>query len=112
MLSCTSHKYAEVPVDRVKIEYKDRISIDTLYRNDSTIIKEKGDTIFLEKYKYLYRIKEVRDTICKTDTIVAIRQVPVTKEINRLHKWQIFLMAFGGGAIVLCGYKLCRFIKI
>ena len=49
---CATTKYVEVPVDRVKIEYRDRVSIDTLYRNDSTIIREKGDTVFLEKYTY------------------------------------------------------------
>ena len=31
------------------------MSIDTIYRNDSTIIIEKGDTVFLERYKYIYK---------------------------------------------------------
>lgn len=44
--SCTTTKYIEVPVDRVKIEYRDRTLIDTLIRNDSIVIREKGDTIF------------------------------------------------------------------
>lgn len=109
---CASTKYAEVPVDRVKIEYRDRVSIDTLYRNDSTIIREKGDTVFLEKYKYIYRVKELKDTVNVTDTITVVKTVEVTKEVNKLHNWQVGLMVLGGVAIALGGYKLIKFIKV
>jgi hypothetical protein len=109
--SCTTTKYIEVPVDRVKIEYRDRTLIDTLIRNDSIVIREKGDTIFLEKYKYLYRTKEVRDTVNVTDTITTVKTVEVTKEINKLYTWQIVLMILGGSGIVLLIYKLINFIR-
>lgn len=110
--SCAGTRYVEVPVDRIKIEYRDRMSVDTLYRNDSTIIREKGDTVFLEKYKYLYRIKEIKDTVCVTDTITVVNTVEVIKEVNRLHNWQISLMILGGVAIVFGGYKLIKIIKV
>lgn len=109
---CASTKYVEVPVDRVKIEYRDRVSIDTLYRNDSTIIREKGDTVFLEKYKYIYRVKELKDTVNVTDTITVVKTVEVTKEVNKLYNWQVGLMVLGGVAIALGGYKLIKFIKV
>lgn len=109
---CASTKYVEVPVDRVKIEYRDRVSIDTLYRNDSTIIREKGDTVFLEKYKYIYRVKELKDTVNVTDTITVVKTVEVTKEVNKLHNWQVGLMVLGGVAIALGGYKFIKFIKV
>ena len=109
---CATTKYVEVPVDRVKIEYRDRVSIDTLYRNDSTIIREKGDTVFLEKYKYIYRVKELRDTVNVTDTVTVVKPVEVTKEVNKLHNWQVGLMVLGGAAIALGGYKLIKFIKV
>ena len=109
---CTTTKYVEVPVDRVKIEYRDRISIDTLYRNDSTIIREKGDTVFLERYKYIYRVKELKDTINVTDTITVVKTIEVTKEVNKLHNWQVGLMILGGAAIALGGYKIIKFIKV
>lgn len=108
---CASTKYVEVPVNRVKIEYRDRTLIDTLIRNDSIVIREKGDTIFLEKYKYLYRTKEVRDTVNVTDTITTVKTVEVTKEINKLYTWQIVLMILGGSGIVLLIYKLINFIR-
>ena len=109
---CALTKYVEVPVDRVKIEYRDRVSSDTLYRTDSIIIKEKGDTVFLEKYKYIYRVKELKDTINVTDTLTVIKTVEVTKEVNKLHNWQVGLMILGGAVIVLGGYKFIKFIKV
>lgn len=109
---CATTKYVEVPVDRVKIEYRDRVSVDTLYRNDSTIIREKGDTVFLEKYKYIYRVKELKDTVNVTDTITVVKPIEVTKEVNKLHNWQVGLMVLGGAAIALGGYKLIKFIKV
>lgn len=109
---CAATKYVGVPVDRVKVEYRDRVSVDTLYRNDSTIIREKGDTVFLEKYKYIYRVKELRDTVNVTDTITVVNTVEVTKEVNKLHNWQVGLMILGGAAIALGGYKLIKFIKV
>ena len=98
---CKSTKYIEVPVDRVKIEYRNSVSIDTIYRNDSTIIRENGDTVFLEKYKYIYKVKELKDTVNITDTITVVNTVEVTKEVNKLYNWQIVLMTLGAFAIVI-----------
>ena len=110
-ISCTSTKLVEVPVDKVKIEYRDRLKIDTIIRQDSTIIKNKGDTVFLEKYKYIYKIKERRDTINLTDTITVVQKVEIKEEINHLHNWQIILMIVGGSTIALGLYKLINRFK-
>ena len=109
--SCASTKYIEVPVDRVKIEYRNSVSIDTIYRNDSTIIRENGDTVFLEKYKYIYKVKELKDTVNITDTITVVNTVEVTKEVNKLYNWQIVLMTLGAFAIVILLYGVIKWIK-
>ena len=109
--SCTSTKYIEVPVDRVKIEYRNSVSIDTIYRSDSTIIRENGDTVFLEKYKYIYKVKELKDTVNITDTITVVNTVEVTKEVNKLYNWQIVLMTLGAFAIVILLYSVIKWIK-
>ena len=57
LCSCVPTKYVEVPIEKTKIEYKDRLSIDTVIQHDSTIITMLGDTVYLEKYKYIYKIK-------------------------------------------------------
>lgn len=108
---CKSTKYIEVPVDRVKIEYRNSVSVDTIYRNDSTIIREKGDTVFLEKYKYIYKVKELKDTVNITDTITVVNTVEVIKEVNKLYNWQIVLMTLGAFAIVILLYDIIKWIK-
>ena len=108
---CKSTKYIEVPVDRVKIEYRNSVSVDTIYRNDSTIIRENGDTVFLEKYKYIYKVKELKDTVNITDTITVVNTVEVTKEVNKLYNWQIVLMTLGAFAIVILLYDVIKWIK-
>lgn len=117
LCNCTTTKYTdrivEVPTEKVRIEYKDRVLIDTLITRDSVIIAERGDTVYMEKYKYLYKIKEVRDTINTTDTTTITKVVPVEtiKEVNKLHTYQIVLMILGGWFIVLGLYKLYKYIK-
>lgn len=94
--SCRTVKY--VPVETVKVDttYINKLERDSIYLLDSVYIKEKEDTVFIEKYKYLYRDKLVRDTmyISKVDSIQV--PYPVEKELTR---WQQFRINFGGWAI-------------
>lgn len=96
--SCQTVKY--VPVETVKIDttYINKLQRDSIYMLDSVYVKEKGDTVLIEKYKYLYRDKLVRDTmyISKVDSI----QVPYPVE-KELTKWQQFRMYFGGWAMCI-----------
>lgn len=111
-ISCGTTKVVEVPVDRVRTEYIDRHSIDTVIKNDSIIIRDKGDTVFLEKYKYLYKYVNRTDTVLKIDTITKVQTVEVIKEVNKVKNWQIGLMVLGGGALALGGYKLIKVFKV
>lgn len=96
--SCRTVKY--VPVETVKVDttYINKLQRDSIYMLDSVYVKEKGDTVLIEKYKYLYRDKLVRDTLymVKTDSI----QVPYPVE-KELTKWQQFRMNFGGWIIMI-----------
>lgn len=96
MFGCRSIQY--VPVETVKIEYKDRLKIDSVIKYDSIFYERymKGDTVFLtkEKYKYLDKIKIVRDSVFKTDSI------PVPYHVERqLSNWEKVKMDAGGWAI-------------
>lgn len=110
--SCVTPKIIEVPVDRVKIEYRDRERVDTLICKDSIFIRDSGDTIFQEKYKYIYSIKELRDTISVIDTVTVVNTIEVPKEINKLYNWQVILMILGGISIALGGYRIIKLIKL
>lgn len=93
--SCRSIKY--VPVETVRIEYKTRDSIrfDSIYQHDSVFLLIKGDTVYKEKYKYLYRYLTINntDTVIKTDSIQI--PYPVEKELSR---WQKIKLELGGWA--------------
>ena len=110
--SCAPTKYVKVPIEKTKIEYKDRLSIDTVIQHDSTIITMLGDTVYLEKYKYIYKVKELRDTINITDTTTVTKPIEVVKEINKLYTWQIVLMVLGGISIIILVYLIIKKFKI
>lgn len=112
VISCTTTKYIEIPVEHTRIEYSDRIKHDSIYLRDSIVQKKENDTIYLEIYKYLYKYKYLRDTINVVDSIPVVTVKEVTKEVNKLYNWQFILMILGGGFIVVIGYKLIRIIKI
>lgn len=112
LIGCTTTKYVEVPIEKTKIEYKDRLSIDTVIQHDSTIITMLGDTVYLEKYKYIYKVKELRDTINITDTTTVTKPIEVIKEINKLYTWQIVLMVLGGVGIIILVYLIIKKFKI
>ena len=112
LIGCTTTKYVEVPIEKTKIEYKDRLSIDTVIQHDSTIITMLGDTVYLEKYKYIYKVKELRDTINITDTTTITKPIEVVKEINKLYTWQIVLMVLGGVSIIMLVYLIIKKFKI
>lgn len=104
-VGCKTVEY--VPVEKVKTEYIH--NIDSVYLHDSinTYILQKGDTVFITKYKQ--KIKEVykTDTICKTDTIPFITTVEKVVEVNKLYRWQKALMYIGGvGLLTLIGFIL------
>lgn len=93
--SCRSIKY--VPVETVRIEYKTRDSIrfDSIYQRDSVFLLIKGDTVYKEMHKYLYRYLTINntDTVIKTDSIQV--PYPVEKELSR---WQKIKLELGGWA--------------
>ena len=75
-----------VPVEKVKIEYRDRLRIDSVYNRDTVNIYERGDTVYLQTIKWRERFK--------LDTVIVVRvdsipyPVEVIREVNRLTKWQ------------------------
>jgi hypothetical protein len=112
MASCTSVRY--VPVECVKTDsiYINKLQVDSIYMQDSVYIKEKGDTIYMYKYKYLNRYKLLTDTmyICKTDTINNV--VEVEKPLTKWQKVKLDLGGFAfGGIVVLAIIAIFALIK-
>jgi len=84
-----------------KTEYVEKIKIDTLMREqrDSVYIREKGDSVYVYRYKYIdrYRVKIQRDTVAKTDTVIVLQtskpqKQPVKKETFGAFRWVRLLL--------------------
>lgn len=113
LYSCKSIQYVPVETTKRDTTYLSQTKIDSIYHRDSIYVERKGDTVYLSKYKYLYKYIEKRDTLWreKVDTI----QVAYPVEA-RLTKWQKIKINIGEyliTAIALVIIWLCAkyFIK-
>lgn len=101
LCSCTSVRY--VPVESVKTDsiYINKLQVDSIYMQDSVYVKEKGDTIYMYKFKYLDRYKMLTDTmyVNRTDTIYNV--VEVEKPLTKWQKVKLDLGGFAFGGIVV-----------
>lgn len=102
ILSGCKSQLVYVPVETVKTEYRDVLQRDSVHLYDSIFVKIKSDTVFFEKYKYLYRDKLVIDSVFVTDSVQVPYPVEVEKEVNRLSSLQHFQ--------IWCGRILLLFI--
>lgn len=63
-----------IPIESVRYDsiYFAKLQKDSIYIQDSIYIKEKGDTVFVDKFKYIYKYVNIQDTcfIEKTDSIL------------------------------------------
>jgi hypothetical protein len=101
MLSgCTTTEYVQVPVVHNDTTIVTKHQRDSIWLHDSTYIKEKGDTFYMERWHTKYVEKQVHDTtyIAKVDTI---REV-FTNEVEKpLTWWQQTKMHIGAIALYL-----------
>ena len=106
--SCRSVQY--VPVETVKKDsiYINKIQHDSIYRRDSVYIDRSGDTIYIYKDRYLYKYKNLTDTVyvSRVDSI----NVPYMVE-KKLTRWQSIKMELGGWAfaaivIIIIGWLI------
>ena len=99
-LLCGCRQTQYVPVVTILHDsiYLTQTHRDSILRYDSVYVADKGDTVWLEKYKYVYRDR------WRTDTLVSVRtdtvSVPVSVE-KELSKWQRVKIEAGGYAIVV-----------
>ena len=93
--SCRSVQHVPVESVRTEIEYRDRWQRDSIHIHDSIHIRDKGDTVFVDRWHTVYKDKLLRDTtyIEKTDSV----QVPYPVE-KKLSRWQSLKMEIGGWA--------------
>lgn len=106
--SCIRTKYIEVPVETVKNNYITNIQKDTLIIRDSIEKWLKQDTVFITKYKYVYKTVNSIDTFYKVDTLTDIIYKDKIITVNELKDWQkifIYIGIFSTIMIILIVFK-------
>ena len=96
-----------VPVEKVKIVYRDRLRVDSVYNRDTVNIYELGDTIYIQSIKWRERFKFDTVSVVRVDSIPY--PVEVVTEVNKLTKWQRWrLNALNVIAIIIVAYIVIK----
>lgn len=94
-------KIQYVPVESVRIEYQDRYLRDSINVYDSIYVREKGDSVFVDRLQKIYIDRFRVDSFIRTDSIQVPYPVEKIIEVNKLHWYQETLMWIGVGALVI-----------
>ena len=97
MCGCSTQ---HVPVETVRYDsiFLSKIQKDSIFVRDSVYIKEKGDTVFVDRYKYVYR------NIVKVDTFYVVRadSIPVPYPVEKKRtRWEQTKIDLANTIIVL-----------
>lgn len=110
LLTGCKTKTVLVPVKETKIEYRDRLRIDSIYNRDTVQIYGRNDTIFKDIIRWRERFRVDTVSVVKIDSIPY--RVDVIQEVNRLTKWQrwrlTILNIIGGLIIVYVAFRVGR----
>lgn len=89
---CTTTEYVPIETTKTDSVYISLLSRDSIYVHDSIYVREKGDTVYIDKVRYRYKEKLRVDTIYmeKTDSI----RIPYPVE-RKLGKWEETYMVVG-----------------
>jgi hypothetical protein len=113
--SCTTTKYVPVVEYHTDTLIQKMTQRDSIYLHDSTIVREKGDTVLIERWHTRYRDREVHDTVYQSRIDSVPAPYPVTEYVERkMSGIDKFLIATGIIAIIsvliFAVYKLRRFL--
>ena len=97
-----------VIVEKTKIEYKDRLRVDSVYNRDTVQIYGRNDTIFKDIIKWRERFRLDTVSVVRIDSIPY--PVEVILEVNKLTNWQrwrlTLLNIIGGLTIVYIAFRV------
>ena len=108
MCSCSTQY---VPVESVRYDsvFFEKIRKDSIFVQDSVFVRQKGDTVFKDKFHVVYKYVLLRDTMLtvRRDSI----PVPVPVEKKRTW-WEQTKIDVGGYAVtIIVIYVLCRLMR-
>lgn len=113
LYSCKSIQYVPVETTKRDTTYLSQTKIDSIYHRDSIYVERKGDTMYLSKYKYLYKYIEKHDTLWREKVDTVRVAYPVEAQLTKWQKIKINIGEYLITAIALVIIWLCAkyFIK-
>lgn len=116
LAACKQVQYVPVETVRTDSIYLTNLQRDSIYKYDSIYIRDRGDTVEVVKYRYLFIDKLRHDTLYmeRTDTVSV--PYPVERQLTR---WEQFRLDVGGYAIfavivtilIIVGYLVYKLKK-
>jgi hypothetical protein len=107
LLTGCKTKTVLVPVKETKIEYRDRLRVDSVYNRDTVQIYGRNDTVFKEVIRWRERFRIDTVSVVRIDSIPY--PVEVIREVNVLTKWQrLRLNALNIIAIIIVCYVVIK----
>lgn len=101
LASCAPTRYVTVQQTQRDSIYLSSLRVDSVLVHDSTVIAQRGDTVYNERVRYVRDVKRYVDTVysARVDSI----PYPVTVEVEkRLSFWGKTKLKLGGIALALC----------
>ena len=121
LTGCTTTKYVPIETVRTDTLKVTKYERDSIYIHDSTIVREKGDTMLIEKWHTRWRDRWMHDTVYQSRVDSVPKPYPVEKRVpaeltwwqqTRLHLANILLYALLVIGIFYLGkFLLSRYIK-
>ena len=113
--SCTTTRYVPVVEYHTDTLIQKMTQRDSIYLHDSTIVREKGDTVLIERWHTRYHDREVHDTIYQSRIDTVPQPYPVTEYVERkMSAIDKLLIATGIlsiiSVLIFAAYKLRRFL--
>lgn len=101
---CETVRYVQVPITHTDTLWKSTMSYDSVYVRDSIHIKEKGDTVWIDRWHTKFVSKEMHDTLYKSRVDTVGVPYPIEKMVEKeLSWWQKVKMWMGVWFMVLIG---------
>lgn len=115
LASCSVPRTVTRTEYRTDVQYRDRWRTDSVYIRDSVYVRERGDTVYVDRWRTEWRDREiaVHDTVFRTDTVTDYRERVVRERYTPpfLTGSTIALWVIVAAAMCYGGYKLYRRIR-
>ena len=80
-----------IPVERVKVDsvYIARYERDTVYKLDSVRVYTLRDTVYNDRYRYVYRDRLLRDTVYRSERDTITNVVEVERRLSAVEELEM-----------------------